>query len=129
MPSFLSKLSRAELFMAGGALLIMLTQLIFVMFGPYGFADIAWAAAVVALVLILLNGRSAAMNFSGETYRSLLLLLGAFVAIVGVRELIDDVRFISASRIDPTYYLGFLGFYAGVVLMVFGAWQLWSRRA
>ena len=129
MPSFLSSLSTAELMMAGGALLIMLTQLIFVMFGPYGFADIAWAAAVVTLVVVLLNGRAGALNFSRETYRSLLVLLGAFELIVGIRELIDDVRFISSSRFEATYFLGFLGFYAGVALMAFGAFQLWRGRA
>ena len=130
MPSFLSKLSRPEQFIAGGAGLIVLTQLIFVLFGPYGFADIGWAAAVVALLVIFFNGVSAgSMRFSRETYTSLLVLLGAFMAILGVRELIDDVLFISSSRIDPVYYLGALGFYAGVVLMAIGASQLWGQRA
>ena len=128
MPSFLSKLSRPELFIAGGAGLIVLTQLVFVLFGPYGFADIGWAAAVVALLVIFFNGVSGTMRFSRETYTSLLVLLGAFMAILGVRELIDDVLFISSSRIDPVYYLGALGFYTGVVLMAIGASQLWGQR-
>ena len=128
MPGFLAKLSRAEQFMAGGAALIILTHLIFVQFGPYGFADIGWAAAAVALILILLNGRSASLSFSRDTYTSLLVLIGAFMVVFGVRELIDDALFISRSRVDVTYYLGFLGFYSGVALMAIGAWQLWSRR-
>ena len=130
MPSFLSKLSRAEQFIAGGAGLIVLTQLVFVMFGPYGFADIGWAAAVVALLVIFFNGVSAgSMSFSRETYIALLVLLGAFMAILGVRELIDDALFISSSRLDPVYYLGAVGFYAGAVLMAIGASQLWGQRA
>jgi hypothetical protein len=128
MPSFLAKMSRAEQFIAGGAGLIILTQLIFVIFGPYGFADIGWAAALVALLVIFFNALSAGLSFSRETYTSMLVLLGAFMAILGVRELIDDALFISSSRIDPVYYLGALGFYAGVVLMAFGASQLWRGK-
>ena len=128
MPSFLATMSRGEQFMAAGAGLIVLTQLIFVMFGPYGFADIGWAAAVVTLLVIFFNGVAASLSFSRQTYVALLVLLGAFVAILGVRELIDDVRFLSGSTVDVVYYLGFLGFYAGVVLMAIGASQLWSRR-
>jgi hypothetical protein len=126
MPGFLAALGRAELFMAAGAALIVAVDLLFVVLGPYGFSPIAWAGAVLALLLIFVSGRM--FNFSAGTIRSLLLLVGAFALITGIRDVVDDVRFLSAANVAVTYYLGMVGYYVGVALMVFGAWQLWGRR-
>jgi hypothetical protein len=127
MPSFMASLGRAELFMAAGAALIVLSDLLFVIFGPYGFSTVAWAAAIVALILIFLNARM--FSFSRGTYESLLVILGAFALLIGIRELLSDVQFLSGASVATTYFLGMLSFYAGVVLMALGGWFVWQRRA
>lgn len=127
MPSFLAGLGRAELFMAAGAALIVLVDLLFVVFGPYGFSSVAWAAAALTLILIFLGGRM--LSFSAATNRSLLLMLGAFAVLIGIREVLTDLQFLGGVNVAPTYYLGMVGFYAGTAIMAFGAWQLWMRKA
>ena len=128
MPGFLARLGRAELFMAAGAALIVAVDVLFVIFGPYGFSPIAWAAAVLTLLLIFMGGRM--LSFSAATHRSLLLLLGALAAVTFIHEVLDDLAFLSSpGSVAPTYFLGLLGFYAGSILMAFGAWLLWGRKA
>ncbi|MEP7158129.1 MAG: hypothetical protein ABI797_01760 [Chloroflexota bacterium] len=127
MPGFLASLGRAELFMAAGAALIVAVDLLFVVFGPYGFSNVAWAGAVLALMIIFLSGRM--LSFSAATHRSLLLMLGAFAVLIGIRELLSDLQFLSGASVAVTYYLGAIGFYVGTAIMAFGAWQLWGRKA
>jgi hypothetical protein len=127
MPGFVASLGRAELFMAAGAALIVLTDLLFVVFGPYGFSSAAWAGAALTLILIFLSSRM--LSFSATTHRSLLLLLGVFAVFVGIREALSDLQFLGGVNVAATFYLGMLGFYVGTVLMAFGAWQLWMRKA
>lgn len=110
-----------------GAAVIVLADLLFVVFGPYGFSNIAWAAAVLTVLLVFLGGRM--LSFSAATHRSLLLLLGALVAVTFIHEVLDDIQFLSGANVAVTYYLGLLAFYAGCVLMIFGAWMLWGRKA
>jgi len=112
--------------MAAGAALIVLVDLVFVIFGPYGFSNVAWAAAVVVLLLIFAGARM--FNISTATVRSLLLLLGAFMLIAGVRDVLDDLQFLNGANVAATYFLGAIGYYVGVALAVFGAWQLWGRK-
>lgn len=126
MPGFLASLGRAELFMAAGAALIVLVDLLFVVFGPYGFSNVAWAAAALTLILIFLGGRM--FSFSAATTRSLLLMLGAFAVLIGIRELLSDLQFLNGANVAATYYLGMVGFYAGTAIMAFGAWLLWGRK-
>ncbi len=126
MPPMLASLGRAELFMAAGAALIVLVDLVFVIFGPYGFSNVAWAAAVVVLLLIFAGARM--FSISTATVRSLLLLLGAFMLVAGVRDVLDDLQFLNGANVAATYFLGAIGYYVGVALAVFGAWQLWGRK-
>ena len=129
LPGFLSKMSRAELFIAAGAALIILTDLILVIFGPYSFSNVIWAAAATALVLVLTHGRVAMMSWASSNYATLLSLAGLVAALVAIRELVRDARFIPGRSLDAMFLLGMVGLYVGVALMAFGAWQLWSRRA
>ena len=127
MPGFLARLGRAELFMAAGAALVVLVDLLFSVFGPYGMSNVAWAAAVFVLFLVFLNARM--MGFAATTTRSLLLMLGGFSAVAGIRDLLLDVQFLNGANVAVTWYLGALGYYVGAVLIVVGAWMLWSRKA
>ena len=127
MPGFLASLGRAELFMAAGAALVVVVDLLFSVFGPYGFSNVAWAAAVLVLLLIFANSRMG--GFSAATTRSLLLLLGLFAGIALVRDILLDLQFLNGANVATTYFLGLAGYYVGAILMVFGAWTLWARKA
>ena len=129
MSGMFASMSRAEMFMAGGAALILVTDLIFTVFGSYGSTNIVWASAAVALILILTHNRVSSMSLSDSTYRALLLVTGFVALLAGIRDLLYDVQFFPGRSVDVTYLLGALGLYVGVALMAFGAWQLWSRRA
>ena len=83
--------------------------------------------AVLALIVVFLDARM--LGFSAATHRALLITLGLFMAVILVRDVIDDVMFLSAANVAITYFLGMLGYYAGASLMVFGAWTLWKSRA
>lgn len=129
MSGMLASMSQAEMLMAGGAVLILLTDLVFVIFGDYSFSTVAWGAAAVALILILANGRASAINFSRSTYQALLIVLGMLALVVGVRELIRDLVFIPGRNLSVSFLLGMVGLYVGVALMGFAAWQLWRGRS
>ena len=126
--ALIRSMSRAELFIAGGALIIVLSDLIFAIFGDYGFSNVIWGAAAVSLILVLLNGRMRGMSLSASTYQLLIFLAAAVAVLAGIRNLILDVVYIPGRALDVTYYLGALTLYVGLGLMAFGAWQLWSRR-
>lgn len=127
MPGFLARLNPAELLMAAGAALILAVDLLFVVFGPYGFSSVAWGAAAVTLIVIFLDAQM--MGFSASTHRALLIVLGVFALLIGIRELLSDMQFLSGANVAVTFYLGALGYYAGTALLAFGAWQLWGRKA
>lgn len=113
--------------MAAGAALVVAIDLLFSVFGPYGFSNVAWAAAVFVLLLIFLNSRMG--GFSASTTRSLLLMLGLFAVIALVRDILLDLQFLNGANVAPTYFLGLAGYYVGAILMAFGAWTLWARKA
>lgn len=129
MSGMFASMSRAEMFMAGGAALILVTDLIFTVFGSYGSTNIVWASAAVAVILILTHNRMSSMSLSDSTYRALLVVTGLVALLAGIRDLLYDVQYFPGRSVDVTYLLGALGLYVGVALMAFGAWQLWSRRA
>lgn len=132
MPGMLASMSRSDLFIAGGAALVILTDLVFVIFGPYSFSNVIWAAAAVALAVVLGRGRMAeSMGWGGSRYGTLLSLLALTAFLVAIRELIRDLIFLSGnlSGVSVSFMLGMVGLYVGVGLMAFGAWQMWSKRS
>ena len=48
MSNMFATFTQAELFVAGGAALIVLTDIVFAMFGPYSFSNVIWTTAAVA---------------------------------------------------------------------------------
>jgi hypothetical protein len=128
MSGMLASMTQAELLIAAGSLIILAVDLVFGVLGDYGFSNIIWAAAAASLILILANGRARRMSFSRPTYEGMLLVLAALALAMGVRELIADVVFIPGRNLSATFWLGFVGLYAGIAIMAFGAWRLWSAR-
>ncbi len=129
MSGMLASMSRAELFIAAGAALILLVDIVFVIFGPYSFSIVIWAAAATSLVLVLTHGRVAMMSWAGSNYQTLISLAVLVTVLVAIRELVRDLIALSSlGGVSVNFLLGMVGLYVGVALLAFGGWQLWSRR-
>jgi len=129
MPGFLASLGRAELFMAAGAALIVITGLLFTVVSGYYVTDLPFAAAAVAVVAILMHRRMPAGL--AANYNWLLLGLAALVVVIAIRSLLGDLVYIVTppAGLGAGRLIGMLGLYVGAALMGFGAWQLWGRKA
>lgn len=127
MNNMFASWSQAELLIAAGGALIVLTDIVFGMFGPYSFSNIIWIAAAVALLSVVLV-RFARMTLPFR-YEAVLIMAGIVAVLGGVRDLAYDLQYVTGARnLEATYFLGMLGLYAGVVLMGIGAWILWRRQ-
>ena len=128
MNNMLARFSQAELMIAGGALLLVLVELIFgIVTRDYSIGPLPWAIATVTLLAVL-GPRLARISLpmSSET---IIVMAGITIAFVGVRDLAYDLRSISGpSGASATFMLAMVGYYLGVVLMAVGAWMLWRGR-
>ena len=129
MSTMLAGLSQAELMIAAGAALIVITAVLFTVVSGYGVSDLTLVSATFALVAVLWHRRLPAAVSSN--YAFLLFAVGALLAVVAVRNLLGDLVYIATppAGITVPRLIGMLGYYIGVGLVAFGGWQLWSRRA
>jgi hypothetical protein len=119
----MSRLSQGELLVGGGALLIVLGELVFgVVTRDYSLGQLPWALAAVALIVVAL--RATGRSFPAAD--TILIVAGLAMALIGVRDLLYDVRDLSGE--STTWYLGFVAYYVGVALMAAGAWMVWRKR-
>jgi hypothetical protein len=129
MSSLLSRLSLGERLLAVGALLLVLGDIVFDIFLDYSFSDTAWLAGVIALVLILVHVRPTnGLSVPDGAYRLALVILGVVAFLSGVRWLLFDLQVFSGAM-SVSYLLGALCFYAGVILMGIGAFQVFRRAS
>jgi hypothetical protein len=126
--SMFATFSRAELLLGAGGLLIVATDIVFGMFGPYSFSNVIWvAAAVGVLAIVLVRFARMALPFG---YESVLVIAGLVAVISGVRDFVYDVLYLSRpGNTSVGYVLGMVALYVGIGLMGAGAWLLWRRRA
>jgi hypothetical protein len=122
----MARFSQAELFMGGGALIVLLSDLIFAVFGDYSFSAVIWGASAAVLVLILL--RHWLKGEAPGSYRFLLIALVAVAVLSTVRNLLLDGLFIPGRSLGATYYLGALGLYVGILIMAVGAFRAFQAR-
>jgi len=123
-----SSMSQWELFIVGGALLIVLGDLLFgLLLREYYAPDVIWGVAAIALVVFAANRRAPG---SVPMYVNVMLLAGAAVAILGAREFIYDLLTVlrNLNVVGPAYLLGFVVWVIGVALMAWGAWLAWRSR-
>lgn len=126
MNNMFASWSQAELLIAAGGALIVLTDIVFAMFGPYSFSNIIWIAGAVALLsVVLVRFARMALPFR---YEAVLIMAGIVAVVGGVRDFAYDLLYVPGRSVEVTYFLGMLGLYAGVVLMGIGAWILWRRQ-
>ena len=129
MSSMVSSMSQWELFLVGGALIIVLGDLIFgLLVREYYAPDVIWGAAAVALVAFAANRRASS---SVPMYLNVMLLAGAIVALLGAREFVYDLLTVlrNLNVVGPAYLLGFVVWVIGVALMAWGTWLAWKSRA
>ena len=127
MVNFLSGVSFGERMLLLGSLLLVVGDIIFDVFLDYSFSDTAWLAAVVAGVLILVHMRPMnGLSVPQGGYRLALVVLGVVAFLSGVRWLLFDLQSFSGGM-SASYLLGALVFYAGVILMGIGAFQVWRK--
>ncbi len=125
MGSMLAAFSQTELMIAGGAALLIITDLYSIFFA-YGVHGVAWAAAAAAVVMIFARRRMPAAMMGN--LQSILVLAAAIVALVALRQVIVDFKFIATPPVGMSVerLIGMAGFYAGSALMTFGGWRLWK---
>src|SRR5438046_1158183 len=87
--SLIGALSQGEQLVGLGALIILVADLVFDLFGPYSGSYVIWAAAAMALLAILLH------RFGGQAlpvpYEPALIVAGALAAFVEIRNAAGDV--------------------------------------
>jgi hypothetical protein len=123
MDTMVAQYGMSKLLAAGGALLIIVGDLVFSIFGPYGYSNIVWACAAVVLITVLVGHRLPAVIANNQNN---IILIGALLAVLmSIREVLTDIAFLSTpGGVAVTYFLGALSIYGGVALMAIGAWRL-----
>ncbi len=121
--SVVARYGRNELLISLGALIVILDDLVFDIFGDYSFSTVTWAASAVALALIVLK-RWLPEVLARHQAAILILVVGVAV-VVTIRDALLDLTFIPGRNLDVTFFLGMVGLYAGVVIMAVGAFGLW----
>ncbi len=124
----LAQFRQAELFMAAGAALIVLTDLVFIFLSGYSVSSVIWLIAALTLLALFLRNRMPAGVKSNLDW--VLIGFGAIAVLMGLRWLVGDVVFIATppAGLSVGRLIGMLGLYIGVGLMGFGAYKLWVSR-
>ena len=119
----------SEVVVALGAVVIILSDLIFgLLLGAYFVAEVVWASAAVALVTVALGARLP--SGWAQNRRSVLIAASILAGLFSLRTIIGDVQAINrVQQIDVNFLLGMVGLYVGVMVMVYGAYQLWTKEA
>jgi hypothetical protein len=115
--------------MAAGAALILLTDLVFIFVSGYSVSSLIWLVAALTLVALFFRNRMPAGVSTNLDW--VLIGFGAIAALMGLRWLIGDVVFVVTppAGLGATRLLGMVGLYAGVGLMVYGAFLLWKSKS
>jgi hypothetical protein len=122
MDSMVAAYGQNALIVALGALIVLATDLVFVVFGDYSFSSVTWAASAVALVAVLLRRYLPAVL--AENYAAVVFVAAGVAVLMSIRDFVVDIVFIPGRSLDVTFFLGMVGLYVGVIVMAFGAWRM-----
>ncbi len=123
MDTMVARYGMSRLIAAGGALLIILGDLVFSIFGGYGYSNIVWACAAVVLVTVLIGHRLPPVIANNQN--NIILIAALLALLMTIREVFDDVRYLtSPGGIAVSWILGAIFIYGGVALMALGAWRV-----
>ena len=124
--TLMASLTTAEKLILGGAVVIVLVDLIFaIIIQQYSFSILLWVAAVGGLAVAFARRRIP--RVLPAPYERLLLVVGGLAVVVGAREIVFDLFRILRPPLgaSPAYILGFIGLVVGVAAMGYGAWLIW----
>ncbi len=127
MSSMMATYGQNALLVALGALIVLATDLLFVIFGDYSFSSVIWAASAATLAVIVL--RSYLPAGLAANYQTIVFGAVGLALLVAIRDLVLDIKFLPGRSVDVTFFLGMLGLYAGVAIMAFGAWRMWKAAS
>ena len=129
MSSMVSSMSQWELFLVGGALLVVLGDLLFgILLREFYAGDVLWISAAVVLIAFAANRRAPG---TVPMYSNVMLLAGAVVALLGAREIIIEVLFAlrNLDRLASVYLIALVVWVVAIALMAWGTWLAWRSRA
>jgi hypothetical protein len=121
--------SKAEVFMGGGALIVVLSDLAFALFGSYFYSSVVWTAAAFVVFAAFFSTRFPA---AVAPHRMWLMLAATVVgALSAVRDMANSLMLLATNTapLDVSYLLGMIGMSVGVVLMIIGASRIWRGEA
>jgi hypothetical protein len=127
--TFMASLSQAEMFILGGAALLFLVDLILgVLLDARYIGDVIWLLAAITLVVAFIQRRSP--RLLPASYETILLILGALVAVSAVREIVVDLLFFlrPPAGASIAFVLRLVGLVVGAGAMGWGAWLLARSR-
>jgi hypothetical protein len=123
MDQMVARYGLSQLLVGLGALIVIVGDVIFSIFGPYGYSNVVWACAALALVTVVFGARLPAPIANNQV--AVIGVAALIAVLMSLREIVNDVAFLSTpGGVAPTYFLGALSIYGGVVLMAVGAWRL-----
>jgi hypothetical protein len=123
MDTMVARYGMSRLLALAGGLLIIIGDVVFSIFGPYGYSNIVWASAAVVVVVVLIGHRLPAVIANNQN--NIILIAALLAVLMSIREVLNDIAFLSTpGGVSVTYFLGALSIYGGVVLMALGAWRL-----
>jgi hypothetical protein len=128
MGAMVQSMAPWELFIVGGAALLILFDLVFgIVLDRYYAGALEWLAAAVAVVAFVANRQRPG---SVPMYRSVMLLAAAAVALIAGRDLIIEVIYIVRDLHNPDamYLLGFITWAVAAAIIAWGGWVLWRSR-
>ncbi len=129
MGTMVQSMAPWELFIVGGAALLILFDLVFgIVLDRYYAGALEWLAAAIAVAAFVANRRRAG---SVPMYQSVMLLAAAAVALIAGRDLIIELIYIVRDLRNPdaTYLLGFITWAIAAAIIAWGGWMLWRTRS
>lgn len=125
--SMVARYGMSMVMAAAGSLLIIVGDVLFAIFGAYGYSEIVWACAAIVLVTVALGPRLPAVI--ADNGITVILVAASIAVLLTIREVVNDIAFLSTpGNTNVTWFLGAIAIYGGVVLMALGAWRLMAGR-
>lgn len=119
-----------ERFIVIGAIILILGDVVFgVLLREFYAGDLVWLLSAGALLAYYANRTKPGLV---PSYATVMLLIAAGIAVVGVRDFVIELYYILRNLSDLSdqalYLVGFIVWIVGVALCAYGAWQQWRTR-
>lgn len=129
MDTFIASMSRNELLLLAGAALMVIVDVLFWFLDGYGVSNTIFAAAAVVVVLVL--ARKSLPAALASMHGGLLLFLGIWLTVLGVRNFVLDVLIFASARSGGAamFLLGMVAMLVATALVAYATWMMWRGRS